>query len=495
MNAAVCRGAAPRTVIVIGGGVSGLAAGGLLARHGVKVTLLEANEKLGGCCATTAIGGYTFNDGAVYLTLPCLLDRVFDRLALDRHSILPVRKITANQQITLPDGTMVRIGDGVDIAVTKPGGSELRQDPVSEEELRSLLKKWLPALRFIADDLLTHPFSIARLLLHGWRHLPKLRGSVAAELNRSISNEAVRAALSSILLYNGLPPARTPAISMVGIATVFSDGLFLPEGGMGKIPEALSRALIDAGGEIRLSSPVRRIVVRNGGVVGVELSDHSVVEADAVISSASGMVTFSSLLRPEDVPIAIRRKVEGTPLSHKAFSLQLGLSEKIDAAGHYNAVVPPMEEQEKVFHPNVDGTIQWPVYFVPTVTMPELCEQGGSIIEMYPSIRQDLAADDWNAALEEETAARGIEALSSLHNIQIAARRMLSPRYYRDRLHLYRGAVYGVSPAADPRSLFPHKSCIPGLYLTGQSTYPGYGVCMAAMSGIFAAESLLSGIK
>jgi phytoene dehydrogenase-like protein len=31
---------------------------------GIKIRLLEANAKIGGCCATTDIGGYTFNGGA-----------------------------------------------------------------------------------------------------------------------------------------------------------------------------------------------------------------------------------------------------------------------------------------------------------------------------------------------------------------------------------------------------------------------------------------------
>jgi phytoene dehydrogenase-like protein len=58
-------------------------------------------------------------------------------------------------------------------------------------------------------------------------------------------------------------------------------------------------------------------------------------------------------------------------------------------------------------------------------------------------------------------------------------------------MHLYKGAIYGLSPAADLRAQFPHASQIPGLYQAGQTTYPGYGVGPAAMSGIFAAETLL----
>jgi hypothetical protein len=47
-------------------------------------------------------------------------------------------------------------------------------------------------------------------------------------------------------------------------------------------------------------------------------------------------------------------------------------------------------------------------------------------------------------------------------------------------------------PAATPREQFPHAAGIPGLFLAGQTTYPGYGVGAAMMSGIFAAEALLA---
>ena len=90
--------------------MSGLSAGGLLSRRGVSVKVFEANDKLGGCCANTTIGGYTFNDGAGYLCLPGILDHVFEKLNLDRRSILPLRKVTS-YKTTLPDGTVVFMGD------------------------------------------------------------------------------------------------------------------------------------------------------------------------------------------------------------------------------------------------------------------------------------------------------------------------------------------------------------------------------------------------
>jgi phytoene dehydrogenase-like protein len=58
-------------------------------------------------------------------------------------------------------------------------------------------------------------------------------------------------------------------------------------------------------------------------------------------------------------------------------------------------------------------------------------------------------------------------------------------------MHLFEGALYGLSPASTPRDQFPHAGAVPGLFLAGQTTYPGYGVGSAMMSGIFAAEALL----
>jgi len=80
-----------RKVAIVGGGLAGLAAGGLLSRKGVQVSLFEANNKLGGCCATTTVDGYTFNDGALFVAVPSLLDFVFEQLGLSRQLFVPLR--------------------------------------------------------------------------------------------------------------------------------------------------------------------------------------------------------------------------------------------------------------------------------------------------------------------------------------------------------------------------------------------------------------------
>lgn len=82
-------------------------------------------------------------------------------------------------------------------------------------------------------------------------------------------------------------------------------------------------------------------------------------------------------------------------------------------------------------------------------------------------------------------------ALARLHRLDVAVRRVRGPDHFRDQMHLFHGALYGLSPAADPRSQFPHETRIPGLFLAGQTTYPGSGVNPAMLSGVLAAEAVL----
>jgi phytoene desaturase len=476
------------TVGVIGAGVAGLAAAALLARQGFKVEVFEANDKIGGCCSTTEVGGFTFNDGALYLALPALLDRTFEAVGLDRPSVLPLRRITAPQTTVLPNGDRVTFGDGRRITVQRHRG--LVDGARLEREIDRMMSRWEPALRLLTDEILVEPLSFSRTLAKGWRQLPKFHGTVAAELNRLFGDDAVRAAMSGVLLYTGLPPQQQPVISILGLVTLFSDGFHLPEGGMGQIPKVLSEAVLAGGGRIHRNSRVDRIVVSGERVRGVRLQDQGLFEVDAVVSTTSAMLTFGSLLSPTDSPRRLARKAERAKLSHSAFSVQLGLRNKIDVPSHSNCHLPMMERQGDVFSP-CDHGLKWLVYDTPTVTLPELAPAGGSVIEMYPPVRRDLPIDYWNEARDEMIVDRALEALSRVHELDIAVTRVTSPKGFRDRLNLYRGAVYGLSPQVPPWNLFPHRAGIRGLYQSGQTTYPGYSVGRSAVSGILAAEALL----
>ena len=296
--------------------------------------------------------------------------------------------------------------------------------------------------------------------------------------------------MSGTLLYTGIPPDKVPAASLLSLAAMFRQGYFIPEGGMGSIPETLGHAVREQGGEINMNSKVNRILVNNGRAYGIDVENEGVVKIDAVISTTSGMHTFGSLLSERDIPAKMAQKARRAILSHKGFVLQLGLSNKIDVSSYSNSVLPFLGDQYQLFLPD-QHELRWPIYMVPTIAMPELAPPEGSIVEVFPPIPQDLTAEDWSEERKEEVAAQAVERLKSMHEIDIAVRRILSPKEFQNGAHLYAGALYGLSPFASPATLFKYRSPIRALYQAGQTTWPGFGVASAGMSGVMAAEALI----
>ncbi|MGY0558417.1 MULTISPECIES: phytoene desaturase family protein [unclassified Lysobacter] len=478
---------ATRPIGIVGGGVAGLATGIALLRRGLPVTIYEAADRPGGCCTTTELSGYTFNDGAIYVAVPEILDHGFQRLGLDRKALLPLRQITAMQTTTVPDGTTVSFAHGLELRIDGTGGPE--RTAAGARELEALVARWEPMLRLIADELVVQPFSLVRLLRKGWRELPKLRGTVGSQLEKMVDDPALRAALGGISLYTGLPPAQTPAMQMIGLVGMLTDRFWLPEGGMGRIPDVLADTFVGLGGQLRVGARVERIVVKDGRVRGIDVVGQGRFEHDAVVSTTSGMTTATTLLDPDCVPNGMRRKTENAPLSQRALSLQLGLTNVINVPSHFMYRLPWLQDQQQALVP-VTGVPQWLSYTVPTVTMPELAPPGGSIIELYPTIDQTLPVAEWNDERAASIADAAIEALSRLHPIDIAVKRVRSPADFRHRMHLYEGAIYGLSPGADAGAQFPHRTAIAGLFQAGQTTWPGFGVATSLMSGVLAAEAL-----
>jgi phytoene desaturase len=472
-----------KAVGIIGGGVAGLCAGLRLARGGVRVQLFEARPKLGGCCATTTIAGYTFNDGALYLALPRLLDHVFAQLGLDRSRLLPLVRISAPQTTLLPGGAQVVFGEGRDVRVTGTDGRSAQVD------VAGLLERWDPVLRIFAEELAVRPFAPLSFLTRAWRVLPRLRGTVAQELDRLFADEAVRSAMAGMLLYTGRPAARTPVMQMLGLVCLFSEGFFVPAQGMGQIPQCLASALKSMGAELNVGCDVVRIRTRSGQVAALELEGGGTLPVDAVISTVSGMRTAGLL--GEGAPGRMRRKARGAPLSHRAVAVQLGLRNRIDVSSHSVSVLPWMHEQEHFFQQSATD-LRYFHFSVPTVTLPQLAPDGASVIEMFPPIRQDLSVEAWDETAVEAIADAALNALGRLYNIDVAVKRIVGPRQYRDDLGLHDGAVYGLSPAAGVGALFPAVTAIGGLFQAGQTTYPGYGVVSSAMSGLFAADALVA---
>ncbi len=474
-------------VVVIGAGLAGLAAAVYLVRAGRPVVLVEAGDTHGGCCSTTRVEGFVFNNGAIYVAVPSLLRRAFERLGMDLDAEAPLLPVARPFSSHLEDGSVVHLADRERSYVAGPHGEERTR--ILRADLDRLQRDWAPVYRGLVDHVLPHGPSPWNALRRLGPHLHKLRGRADALIRRSFADPGIQAAVASLLLYTGVPPERLPASQIIGLLALLEEGFHVPRDGMGAISDALFRHAHGAGVDMRMGQRVECIEVAGGRASGVRLAGGERIAASGVVATTAGFEVVERLLAPGQVPRRLARAARSAPLSHRAVSIQLGgCAPAADGAFIVNHV-PALERQGRM-HQLQAGRPEWLSYTVPSRVSNGLAPIGKSTIELFAPAPGDR---DMPGPLREaeELVARYLEALHHrLPGLSIDTMRVIDPVAFEQDRHLYAGALYGIRPGVPPHRLFPHRSGIPGLHLAGQTTFPGYGVGPAIWSGIQSAEAL-----
>lgn len=475
-------------VVVIGAGLSGLAASLALARSGRSVTLLEAAGEAGGSCSTAVRSGFTFNNGAVYVAVPSLLRFAFRRLGLDFDREVPMARIPRPHATSLANGTIIRLSTAEDSSVEGRNARERTQ--LLRDGLGKLRNRWGPVYRTLVDEVLPFEPSLPRAFAKLWRYLPRMSGHVDKLIASYFPDADLQAAVASILLYTGLPPERLPASQVIGLLALLEEGFHLPYDGMGAISAALQRELQRHSVSVRFNTTVKQVLVNGGKVQGVELADGERINARYVVATCSGFELARRLLPATAVPRGLKKRARRAPLSHRAVSIQFGCAVTAPPDAFVVNHVPPMHQQGEM-HADGPGIPRWLAYTCPSQVVAGFAPPGKSVIELFAPANGIDSVAEWTRKMTEDTVARYSAALRErLPGFDIEITRVLDPRNFAESRHLYEGALYGIAPGARPDAFFPHRTAVQGLYLAGQTTFPGYGVPSVIMSGIQAVQAL-----
>ncbi|MGR8007483.1 protoporphyrinogen oxidase [Streptomyces hypolithicus] len=293
-----------RHAVVVGGGISGLAAAHRLVAGGARVTLLEATGRLGGKLLVGEIAGVPVDLGA-----ESMLARRPEGVALAREVGLGDRlQPPATASASLWNrGTLTPMPKGHVMGV--PGDPAVLGGVLSEAALARMRQDRELARTEVGDDIALGEYVAARLGREVVDRLvePLLGGVYAGDVYRTSMRAAVpqlfEAARTYDSLLEGVREIQRRAADkqqqrdqqQAGAAPADSPFTGL-DGGIGTLPGAVADAVRAGGGEILLDTPV--LGLTRGADGWAVRTDERVIVADAVVL-ASPAWSASALLADE----------------------------------------------------------------------------------------------------------------------------------------------------------------------------------------------------
>lgn len=512
----------PVDVAVLGAGPNGLTAAAILARAGLRVTVLEAQREIGGAVRTAerTLPGYRHDLFSGFYPLAPV--GPIGSLPLDRYG-LEWCSFDRPYGGATPEGT----GFAIERTPERTRGALARSSPHDAPGWDELWAAWQHAGRAILEPLFRPLGDIAPLLTLAVRlgsrraflGLLRLALAPARTLAETLfASDDARVWLAGNALHADLSPhdAGGGLLSLVLAGLAQEVGMPVPRGGAAALPAALRACLEDHGGRVRTASRVERVIVRGGRAVAVATTAGEIPVRHAILATIEPQQLFLRLVEEGALPSGFVRAVRRFEWGTGTFKLDCALSalptfraERINGVGvvhlgeSIRALAAAAEEAR-------DGLLPAHPFLIVgfhTIADPTRAPAGGHTLWVETHVPGRIMGDaagairarDWTSArepfadriLEElERYAPGIRGL-------VIGRLAQSPEdLFAANANLVGGDNAGGSFALHQQALlrpvpgwFRHRTPVRGLYLGGASTHPGAGVHGAA--GANAARVLL----
>lgn len=310
--------------IVIGAGLGGLMAAAKLARRGRRVLVLEKKSLPGGTSYVFRRGGYAFPMGPLAFSYPGRVHDLLEEAAVAE--AVGFRRNGFELRTPYLDVMMSQSLPDLEAALAGAFPGESRGLSEFFRQLAGMIAA-SKDMDFWHPDFHSSPGQKDARARPGLDmradEVRRLSGVPAADLlDRLIENHHLRNFLGSM-------GTGRPEMSLLNLALMWNvmaeEGIWFPSCGVHGIADLLRRKIEDRGGEVRLSEPVRRIMVRSGRAAGVMTAGGRVIESRWVISNADYKTTFLGLLDAADIPGVDLGPIREVPYTGSELCVYLGV--------------------------------------------------------------------------------------------------------------------------------------------------------------------------
>jgi phytoene desaturase len=487
---------AGRKVIVIGGGIAGLATSIRLVKSGYSVRLFEANADVGGNIGEIKSNGFRWDTGPSILTKPEYIEELFQLCKKDPKDYIRFQKVEPLFRYFFSDGTSI---------------DTFSDRKLFEAELKIKSNESFTHVNKLLDDSkeifrLTKEVFLERSL-HEFRNyfdLATLRGilrfnrvrafSSMHKYNRKVFKDKRLVQLfDRYASFNGSNPFEAPATLNVITHFAINNGSWLPEGGMVSIAKSLRKLAMEEGVEIKTSSPVKKIVIENNRVKGIETAA-GLVDADIVVSNADIHFTYNKLMPEVKMPGI----VESQPRSSSVIVFYWGIKKTFPSLELHNTFFcsDDRKEYDSLFKEHVipdDPT----VYLYNSSKMNTSDAPSGMSNWFVMVSAPYNNGQDWDSIVSK-VKMNVLKKISHTLNEDIepviVTENMLTPSMIENKTNAWLGSIYGNSSNKIFSAFLRHANFsrkIHGLFFCGGSVHPGAGLPLCLLSAKITSELVM----
>jgi len=477
-------------IAIIGAGLGGLSAAIHLRLAGHAVTVFEAAERPGGRANRLLLDGIHFDTGPTLLNYPWVFEDLFRAAGRELDHYVKLHRVDPSIKFYWPDGQHLTLSSRLEFLREEfeqlekgAAGSLDRFLQNGAEKFRITFAKLVPNN---SDNPVTYfsDLSVRELLSSAlWRSMYK-------ELRHFFNSRYILEALGSYAMYLGGSPFRLPGLFTILPYGELSQGLWLPEGGIFALVEAIERLARELGVVIYTQRRVRRIEFEGGEIRSLKFDSGEVFPCRMAVSNVDLPLTFEELLG-----MPAPRLV----MSPSVITFYWVVRRRPAELGHHTIFLP--SGYRKAFVELLHGRRipAEPAFYVASPAVPDA--PAGIFVLIPVPLESRLQVADWNNELGrlrefvfERLRLAGVELNAS--SIQKEA--VFTPEQWRMRFGLFRGSAFGAAHTLS--QMGPFRPCnysrkIRGLYFTGASTTPGTGLPMVVLSGMLAARRIASHVR
>lgn len=520
-------------VVVIGGGHNGLVNAAYLAKAGYRTLVLERRPLVGGAAVTEELyPGFHFTTFSYAISL--LRPDIVHELDLVKHGlmVLPMETHLAPME----NGDYIFLGPDDD-ANYHEIARHSRRDAEAYPEYNHLMDRVCQAVKPLLDEVppnivSTDPAELARMARLG-QHLRAtdpnvlhllvrlLSGSAADILDDYFETEILKGLLASSGIIGSKVGPRSQGSGLVLLYHVLGeiDGVFgrwgFHKGGNGGFTQAVARAAMSHGAEIRLGATVERVITKRDEAVGVALDTGEEIYASTIVSALDPRRTFLEFVDPRQLPSdlveALRRyKYQGT--SAKVNFALAGLPEfpalpgRSDIFRGFVNIGPSMDYLERAFddakygdfskRPFIDACVQ-------SVLDPDMSPPGKHIMSCFvqyaPYELRDTTWDEQRDNLGDSVLAT-LESHFPGFSDLVLHREIVTPLDIERKIGLTEGNIFA-GEFLTPQMYFfrpapgwnQYRTPLVGYYQCGSGTHPGG--CVMGAPGKLAARQILEDLS